>query len=82
MFAKLRAERPVSFHEEASSSASRRGRLLGGHALRRRRPRGSRLGDVHLGKGSNIGDLPVEMLEFFGSMINMDRPGTRSSGSS
>ncbi|MDA0370408.1 MAG: cytochrome P450 [Actinomycetota bacterium] len=26
------------------------------------------------GNGSNIGDLPVEMNEFFGSMINMDDP--------
>ena len=26
------------------------------------------------GKGSNIGDLPVELNEFFGSMINMDDP--------
>lgn len=26
------------------------------------------------GQGSNIGDLPVEMLEFYGSMINMDDP--------
>jgi len=26
------------------------------------------------GKGSNIGDLPPEMLEFYGSMINMDDP--------
>ena len=26
------------------------------------------------GKGSNIGDLPVEMNEFFGSMINLDDP--------
>ena len=26
------------------------------------------------GFGSNIGDLPVEMNEFFGSMINMDDP--------
>ena len=26
------------------------------------------------GKGSNIGDLPVEINEFFGSMINMDDP--------
>ena len=26
------------------------------------------------GRGSNIGDLPVEMNEFFGSMINMDDP--------
>ena len=26
------------------------------------------------GKGSNIGDLPTEMNEFFGSMINMDDP--------
>jgi cytochrome P450 len=26
------------------------------------------------GKGSNIGDLPQEMNEFFGSMINMDDP--------
>ena len=26
------------------------------------------------GKGSNIGDMPVEINEFFGSMINMDDP--------
>ena len=26
------------------------------------------------GQGSNIGDLPQEMNEFFGSMINMDDP--------
>ncbi len=26
------------------------------------------------GRGSNIGDLPQEMNEFFGSMINMDDP--------
>src|SRR6188472_2030862 len=26
------------------------------------------------GKGSNIGDLPQELNEFFGSMINMDDP--------
>ena len=26
------------------------------------------------GKGSNIGDLTVELNEFFGSMINMDDP--------
>ena len=26
------------------------------------------------GQGSNIGDLPVELNEFFGSMINMDDP--------
>jgi methyl-branched lipid omega-hydroxylase len=26
------------------------------------------------GKGANIGDMPQEMLEFFGSMINMDDP--------
>ena len=26
------------------------------------------------GNGSNIGDLPVELNEFFGSMINMDDP--------
>ena len=26
------------------------------------------------GRGTNIGDLPTELLEFFGSMINMDDP--------
>jgi len=26
------------------------------------------------GRGANIGDLPAEMAEFFGSMINMDAP--------
>ena len=31
------------------------------------------------GRGTNIPDLPIEIAEFFGSMINMDDPGTPGS---
>ena len=34
------------------------------------------------GKGVNIGDLPQEISEFFGSMIAMDAPRTPSCGAS
>jgi cytochrome P450 len=75
IFAKLRAERPVSFHEEPAFIGFPKG--PGFWALVRYDDvvRASRDPETFIsGKGSNIGDLPVELLEFFGSMINMDAP--------
>jgi len=75
IFAKLRADRPVSFHEEPDFPEFPRG--AGFWSL-------TRYADVVAascdpgtfisGKGANIGDLPVDLAEFFGSMINMDAP--------
>ncbi|MGD9795028.1 MAG: cytochrome P450 [Acidimicrobiia bacterium] len=74
-FARLRAERPVSFHPEADIPGFPLG--PGFWAV-------TRFDDVwevsrhpklfQSGLGSNIFDLPVEINEFFGSMINMDDP--------
>ncbi|MBI1817253.1 MAG: cytochrome P450 [Deltaproteobacteria bacterium] len=74
-FAKLRAERPVSFHEEMEYPGLPLG--PGFWAI-------TRYADVWTvsrnpqrfisGQGSNIGDLPIDLAEFFGSMINMDAP--------
>jgi methyl-branched lipid omega-hydroxylase len=75
IFAKLRAERPVSFHEEAEIPNFPRG--PGFWAVTRHADllQVSREAETFIsGKGSNIGDLPVELNEFFGSMINMDAP--------
>ncbi len=76
-FRTLRRERPVSFHEEPWIEGSPFPRGPGYWAM-------VKLEDVLLvsrspelfcsGKGSNIGDLPQEFNEFFGSMINMDDP--------
>src|ERR1700694_2502347 len=74
-FAQLRREHPVSFHEEPVYGEMPKG--PGYWALTRyddiyfasRRP------DLFLsGRGVNIGDMPVEISEFFGSMIAMDDP--------
>ena len=75
MFAKLRNERPVSFHEEPEFIGFPKG--PGFWSLTRYDDvvRASRDSETFIsGRGSNIGDLPVELLEFFGSMINMDAP--------
>jgi cytochrome P450 len=74
-FAKLRSERPVAFFEEFEYPGIPKG--PGYWAI-------TRYDDVWTvsrnpqtfvsGKGSNIGDLPIELAEFFGSMINMDAP--------
>jgi hypothetical protein len=75
VFAKLRAERPVSFHEEAEFPGIPKG--PGFWALTRHEDvvRVSRDNETFVsGQGSNIGDLPTPLLEFFGSMINMDPP--------
>jgi methyl-branched lipid omega-hydroxylase len=74
-FAKLRRERPVSWHEEFEYPGIPKG--PGFWAVTRHEDlfHVSRNPQLFIsGKGSNIGDLPVEMAEFFGSMINMDAP--------
>ncbi len=75
IFAKLRAERPVSFHEEPDFPEVPRG--PGFWSLTRHADvvRASCDAEAFIsGRGSNIGDLPIEITEFFGSMINMDAP--------
>jgi methyl-branched lipid omega-hydroxylase len=74
-FAKLRAERPVSWHEEFEYPGIPKG--PGFWAVTRYEDvwTVSRNSETFIsGKGSNIGDLPIELAEFFGSMINMDAP--------
>jgi methyl-branched lipid omega-hydroxylase len=75
MFARLRAERPVSFHEEPEFIGFPKGPGFWSLVRYDDVVRASRDSDCFIsGRGSNIGDLPVELLEFFGSMINMDAP--------
>ena len=74
-FARLRAERPVSWHEEFEYPGMPKG--PGFWAVTRHADvfQASRNPQTFIsGQGSNIGDLPIEMAEFFGSMINMDAP--------
>ncbi|HUI28340.1 MAG TPA: cytochrome P450, partial [Candidatus Kryptonia bacterium] len=74
-FAQLRAERPVSFHEEMEFPGMPKG--PGFWAVTRYQDVWTVSRNPQLfisGKGSNIGDLPIELAEFFGSMINMDAP--------
>ena len=74
-FAVLRAERPVSWHEEFEYPGLPKGPGFWSVTRWDDLWTVSRTPEVFIsGKGSNIGDLPVEMLEFFGSMINMDAP--------
>ena len=76
-FATLRAERPVSFHEEPDVEFVPFPRGPGFWSLTRHADilEASRRADVFCsGKGSNIADLPPPFLQFFGSMINMDDP--------
>ena len=76
-FATLRAERPISFHEEPYFEGLPFPRGPGYWALTRyadilevsRTPQ-----TFCSGHGSNITDLPADFSEFFGSMINMDDP--------
>ena len=75
IFAKLRAERSVSFHAEPEFIGFPRG--PGFWSLTRYADvvRASCEAESFIsGRGSNIGDLPIELAEFFGSMINMDAP--------
>jgi cytochrome P450 len=75
VFAKLRAERPVAWQEEFEYPELPKG--PGFWAVTRWQDvwTVSRSPDVFVsGKGTNLSDLPEELLEFFGSMINMDAP--------
>jgi cytochrome P450 len=76
VFAKLRAEKPISFQPEPEYEM-----LMppgpGYWALTRHKDIWAASRNPELfcsGKGSNIGDLPQEMSEFFGSMIALDAP--------
>jgi cytochrome P450 len=72
MFAKLRAERPVAFHEEPQFADFPKGPGFWSVTRYADVVRVARDSETfQSGKGTNIGDLPVELLEFFGSMINM-----------
>ncbi len=82
IFAKLRDERPMSFHAEPLYTTSEGGEVLmpqgpGFWAVTRyddvmavsRDP-----GTFHSAPSINIGDIPAEIAEWLGSMINMDAP--------
>jgi cytochrome P450 len=74
-FAILRAERPVSWHEEFEYPGVPKG--PGFWAITRWDDvwTVSRTPELFIsGQGTNLTDLPIELLEFFGSMINMDAP--------
>src|SRR5262245_43103142 len=74
-FAKLRAECPVSFHAEPQFAGFPPGPGFWSVVRYDDVVRVSRDSDTFVsGRGSNIGDMPQELLEFFGSMINMDAP--------
>jgi cytochrome P450 len=74
-FATLRAERPVSFHEELDTGFFPKGPGYWSLTKHEDILLASRQPEIFCsGKGSNIGDLPEPFLEFFGSMINMDDP--------
>ena len=76
-FKTLRDESPFQFFEEILIEGSPFPQGPGYRALTRHQDiwHVSRNPEIFCsGKGSNIGDLPVEMNEFFGSMINMDDP--------
>lgn len=73
----LRDERPVAFFEERVFEGSPFPPGPGYYVISRHDDiwHVSRNASVFCsGKGSNIGDMPQELNEFFGSMINMDDP--------
>jgi methyl-branched lipid omega-hydroxylase len=75
LFARLRAERPVSFHEEPEFIGFPKGAGFWSLVRYDDVVLASRDSETFIsGRGSNIGDLPAPLLEFFGSMINMDAP--------
>jgi cytochrome P450 len=76
-FATLRAERPLSFHEEWDFEFSPIPKGPGYWAITKHADilEVSRTPEVFCsGRGANIQDLPTPFAEFFGSMINMDDP--------
>jgi cytochrome P450 len=74
-FATLRAQRPISFHEEPEIEVLPRGAGFWAVVKHADVLHVSRHPELFCsGKGSNIADMPQPFLEFFGSMINMDDP--------
>ncbi len=76
VFAKLRAEKPISFQPEPEYEAPFPPGP-GYWALTRHKDIWSASRNPELfcsGQGSNIGDMPLEIGEFFGSMIALDAP--------
>jgi methyl-branched lipid omega-hydroxylase len=75
IFARLRAESPVTFHEEMQFMEFPKGPGFWSLVRYDDVVRASRDNDTFCsGQGTNIGDMPPELLEFMGSMINMDPP--------
>src|SRR5262245_40312551 len=74
-FATLREERPISFHQEPELPILPRGPGYWSLVKHEDVLLASRTPEVFCsGRGSNIGDMPPDLNEFFGSMINMDDP--------
>ena len=76
-FQTLRRERPISFHAEPETIIEGLEQGPGYWAVTRHADvlQISRNAQVYCsGKGTNIGDLPQQFQEFFGSMISMDDP--------
>jgi len=74
-FRKLRAERPISFHTEPEFFGFPTGPGYWALTTWEDINYASRHPELFIsGQGSNIGDLPPELNEMLGSMINMDSP--------
>jgi cytochrome P450 len=75
MFAKLRRERPLSFHSEPEFEMFPAGPGYWALVKYDDVMFASRNPDLfQSGRGTNIPDMPAEVNEFLGSMINMDAP--------
>jgi len=75
MFAKLRAERPMSWHTEPEIEGLPHGEGFWSAVRYEDVQYVSRHPEMFLsGRGTNIPDFPPEVYEFLGSMINMDPP--------
>ncbi|MEY2592010.1 MAG: methyl-branched lipid omega-hydroxylase [Acidimicrobiaceae bacterium] len=75
VFRKLRTEKPVSFHPEPEFGNIPAGPGYWALTTYDDVTFASRHPDLFCsGQGSNIGDMPTEIAELFGSMINMDSP--------
>ena len=76
-FALLRAERPIAFYEEPDPESDMFERGPGFWSLTRHRDvvEASRRADLFCsGEGTNILDVPPDLRDFIGSIINMDDP--------
>jgi len=74
-FRLLRDERPLSFQEEGELPGLPKGPGYWALVRHAHVTLASRQPELFCsGKGANIGDMPQEFNEFFGSMINMDDP--------